>query len=54
MKILIVNGPNINLLGIREHSNYGTLSLSEINKLVKEEFDEIQFEFLSVKYSKEI
>ena len=29
-KILIINGPNLNLLGDRERKVYGDLSLSEI------------------------
>lgn len=31
-KILIINGPNLNLLGVREISVYGTESLAEIEK----------------------
>jgi 3-dehydroquinate dehydratase-2 len=54
MKILIINGPNINLLGIREHSNYGTLTLSEINKIIESEFNEIKFEFFQSNLEGEI
>ena len=34
-KILILHGPNLNLLGQREQNLYGTLSLNEINEQLK-------------------
>lgn len=45
MKILIINGPNLNLLGKRDEHQYGALTLEDIEKLIKSEFPNDDFEF---------
>ena len=37
MKIMVINGPNINMIGIRENNIYGTVSFDDIIKMIKEE-----------------
>ena len=45
MKILVLNGPNLNMLGKREAVIYGNLSLETIKKLLSEEFTSVSFVF---------
>jgi len=35
-KILVIHGPNLNLLGTRETNIYGTLTMKEINSKIKQ------------------
>ena len=39
-KLLVVHGPNLNLLGEREPEIYGTQTLAQINDLIKERADQ--------------
>lgn len=41
MKILVLNGPNLNLLGTREPEKYGTQTLADIENFIKEEASKI-------------
>lgn len=45
MKILMLNGPNLNMLGKRDTNIYGNLTLEKIEKLLKKEFDNVSFIF---------
>lgn len=45
MNILVLNGPNLNLLGKRNKEHYGDLSLEKIDSILKKEFPEINFSF---------
>ena len=46
MKILVINGPNLNLLGERKKEEYGELSLSDINIALEENFPDHEFTFI--------
>jgi 3-dehydroquinate dehydratase-2 len=45
MKILILNGPNLNMLSKRDNSKYGNKDLSDIETLIKNEYPKITFTF---------
>lgn len=45
MKILILNGPNLNLLGKREPETYGKLSFDDFFDRLKSRFAQIEFEY---------
>lgn len=54
MKILILNGPNLNFLAERPTEHYGSLSLNEIEKIIIEEFPNNQFEFFQSNHEGEL
>ena len=37
MNVLVVHGPNLNLLGTRELSVYGSATLDDVNRVIKDE-----------------
>ncbi|MBI5740869.1 MAG: type II 3-dehydroquinate dehydratase [Nitrospirae bacterium] len=50
MKILVIHGPNLNLLGKRESGIYGTKTLDDINELLKKLSKELKVD-LDIKQS---
>ena len=44
MKILVLNGPNLNLLGTREPEKYGTQTLADIENFLKDEASKLNIE----------
>jgi 3-dehydroquinate dehydratase-2 len=45
MKVMIINGPNLNLLGKREEAIYGNISFDEYLKTLKDEFPKLQIDY---------
>ncbi|MFQ3576296.1 MAG: type II 3-dehydroquinate dehydratase [Cytophagales bacterium] len=46
MKIQIINGPNLNLLGKREPSIYGNTSFEEYFEVLKRKYAQLEIEYL--------
>lgn len=44
MKILVINGPNLNMLGIREPSVYGAQSFKALEAFIKESAKELSLD----------
>ena len=45
MKLLVLNGPNLNLLGTRETETYGATTLKDLEAGLKDAFGEVSFSF---------
>ncbi len=44
-KLIIINGPNLNLLGKREPNIYGSLTFTEFYKTIKEKYTDVSLEY---------
>lgn len=54
MKIQIINGPNLNLLGLREPGVYGSRSFNEYFETLKEIFSDIELHYFQSNVEGEI
>jgi 3-dehydroquinate dehydratase-2 len=45
MTLLVLNGPNLNLLGTREPDTYGTETLADVEAGLQDDFPEVDFSF---------
>ena len=43
MKVIVINGPNLNMLSRRDETKYSSLNLEQIIELLKQEFPTIEF-----------
>ena len=53
MKVLVIHGPNLNLLGKRETDVYGTKSLEDINKEILSLASELHIDVITVQLNSE-
>ena len=53
LSILVLHGPNLNLLGQREPGVYGSVTLDEINRLLEQEGQKLQAKVFAVQSNHE-
>ena len=53
MKVLVIHGPNLNLLGKRKRGIYGDKTLEEINSLLQQQAKELDIEIITFQSNSE-
>ena len=54
MRVMIINGPNLNLLGVREKSIYGDISFEQYLLTLKQEFPSLELNYFQSNIEGEI
>ncbi|PRD56953.1 type II 3-dehydroquinate dehydratase [Sphingobacterium gobiense] len=54
MKIIIINGPNLNLLGVREKNIYGSQDFQSFFEELKQQFSEVELSYFQSNHEGEI
>ena len=54
MKLIIINGPNLNLIGIREKKIYGDISFETYYESLLKKFGKIQLEYFQSNHEGEL
>lgn len=54
VKLLILNGPNLNLLGTREPGTYGHATLDDVEQSLRETFPDTSFRFVQSNHEGEL
>jgi 3-dehydroquinate dehydratase-2 len=54
MNILIINGPNLNLLGVREPEIYGSLTFEAYFEILKQKFNGVQLHYFQSNHEGEL
>jgi 3-dehydroquinate dehydratase-2 len=53
-RVFVLNGVNLGALGTRRPEVYGTLTLGDIEEMLRERFPEVEFEFRQTDYEGEM
>jgi len=54
LRLFIINGPNLNMLGKRDATHYGTLTLDDIHALLEKAFPDVVFSFFQSNHEGEL
>ena len=52
MNLLVIHGPNLNLLGTRDPKTYGSMKLEDLNTYITSEFPEHHISSISFLHKK--
>jgi len=54
MNLLVIHGPNLNMLGFRNKVHYGSMTIDDLYDTLSQEFESIDFTFFQSNYEGEI